>query len=95
MKLALLYTLVVLLLVFNLVFGQHGVLKYQQMQRLENDYRETIDKLNNKIQYVERELELLKTDNAYLDFVIRRELGLQMKDEDQYIVSDNAKLQSR
>jgi cell division protein FtsB len=95
MKLALLYTLVILLLVFNLVFGQHGVLKYQQMQRLEKDYQETISRLNDKIQYVERELELLKTDNAYLDFVIRRELGLQMKDEDQYIVSDDAKLQSQ
>jgi cell division protein FtsB len=95
MKLALLYTLVILLLVFNLVFGQYGILKYQQMQRLEKDYREAIDRLNDRIQYTERELELLKTDNAYLDFVIRRELGLQMKDEDQYIVSDDAKFQGR
>jgi cell division protein FtsB len=86
------YAVIVVLLLFYLIFGHNGVVKYNEMIAVQQNYEEEIKKLDERIAYMQRELELMKQDNAYLDYVIRRELGLQKADEDQYILTDNATL---
>jgi cell division protein FtsB len=90
MKTIIVYIVVVVLLLFYLIFGHNGVVKYNEMLSVQKSYEAEIKKLEDKIAYLQREMELIKQDNAYLDYVIKRELGLQKSDEDQYILMDNA-----
>ena len=90
MKTSMIYIITILFLFFYLVFGHNGWLKYNEMLRIQEDYRKLINEMDEKIAYLERELELMKNDKTYMDYVIRRELGLQKFDEDQYIIPDNA-----
>ena len=46
--------------------------------------------MEKEIEEKERELELAKKNNEYLEGIIRRELGLQKKGEDVYIIEDNS-----
>jgi cell division protein FtsB len=84
------YSVIIVLLLLYLIFGHNGVVKYNEMLAVQKSYEAEIQKLDERIAYMQRELELIKQDNAYLDYVIRRELGLQKSDEDQYILTDNA-----
>jgi cell division protein FtsB len=90
MKTIIIYIVIVVLLLFYLIFGHNGVVKYNEMLSVQKSYEAEIKKLEDKIAYLQREMELIKQDNAYLDYVIKRELGLQKSDEDQYILIDNA-----
>ncbi len=90
MKITLVYVVIIAFLLFYLVFGHNGVLKYNEMVRIQKEYQRQIHEMDEQIAFLDRELELLKKDNAYLEYVIRRELGLQKPDEDQYIIPDNA-----
>ncbi|MDR2400696.1 MAG: septum formation initiator family protein [Deferribacteraceae bacterium] len=90
MKTLIIYTVIVVLLLFYLIFGHNGIVKYNEMLSVQRSYESEIQKLDEKIAYLQRELELIKQDNAYLEYVIKRELGLQKSDEDQYILVDNA-----
>jgi cell division protein FtsB len=81
-------------MVLYLIFGHNGVLKYAEMKDIQREYEEEIAIMDERISYLQRELELLKQDNAYMDYVIRRELGLQKPDEDQYILPEDAEIPS-
>ncbi|MDR2884679.1 MAG: septum formation initiator family protein [Deferribacteraceae bacterium] len=95
MKITIFYAVGLSLMVLYLIFGYNGVLKYGEMKEIQKEYEAQIQLMDERILYLQRELDLLKTDNEYLDYVIRRELGLQMPDEDQYILPDDAKVPSR
>ncbi|MDR2105658.1 MAG: septum formation initiator family protein [Deferribacteraceae bacterium] len=90
MKTLIIYTVIVVILLFYLIFGHNGVVKYNEMLSVQNSYENELKKLDEKVAYLQRELELIKQDNAYLDYVIKRELGLQKSDEDQYLLLDHA-----
>ncbi len=89
MKLTMVYLVVGVLLLFYLIFGHNGFIKYHEMSAVQKSYEEELSRMDERIAYMQRELDLIKKDNAYLEYVIRRELGLQKPDEDQYIVTDN------
>jgi len=91
----LIYIMIISILLFYLVFGHNGLLKYKEMIRIQEEYQNLISEMDERIVFLNRELELLKKDNAYMDYVIRRELGVQKPDEDQYITSDNAAISSK
>jgi cell division protein FtsB len=95
MKTLIIYTVIVVILLFYLIFGHNGIVKYNEMVAVQKSYEAEIQKLDERIAYLQRELELIKQDNAYLDYVIKRELGLQKSDEDQYILIDNATILGR
>ncbi|GAB7141145.1 hypothetical protein RsTz2092_11080 [Deferribacterales bacterium RsTz2092] len=84
-KLTLFYTAVIIVLVCYMVFGNNGILKYARMTETHRKYEARIAEMTDRIAYLERELELATTNNEYLEYVIRRELGLQKSDEHQYI----------
>lgn len=93
MKLAAVYIAVIASLAAYLVFGHNGILKYKEMVRVKGQYESQIKAMDERIEFLERELRLMKDSNAYMEYVIRRELGLQKSDEDQYIY-DNAAIPS-
>ena len=95
MKITVVYTIIIVFLLLYLVFGHNGLLKYNEMLRIQKEYQKLIQEMDEKIAFLNRELELLKNDSSYMDYVIRRELGLQKFDEDQYIIPDNAALPSK
>ena len=95
MKLTVVYVAIIAMLVYFVVFGHNGLLKYAELVKLETQYQEQLRIMDAEIVRLKRELELLKTDKNYLDYVIRRDLGLQKADEDQYIIMDNAAVQGQ
>ena len=95
MKLAVIYVAVIAMLVYFVVFGHNGLIKYSELVQLEAQYQEQLRFMDEEIVRLKRELDLLKTDKNYLDYVIRRDLGLQKADEDQYIITENAAIQGQ
>jgi cell division protein FtsB len=90
MKISIVYVAVLALMAFYLVFGHNGILKYAEMREIQKEYEEQIRIMNDRITYLHRELELIKQSELYIEYVIRRELGLQKPDEHQYILPENA-----
>ena len=95
MKATLIYVIIIAFLLFYLIFGHNGLLKYNEILQIQGEYQKQIREMDEKIALLDRELEFLKKDNAYMEYVIRRELGLQKPDEDQYIIPDNATVPSK
>ncbi|MDR2869479.1 MAG: septum formation initiator family protein [Deferribacteraceae bacterium] len=95
MKLTAVYLAIIAGLCFYLVFGHNGLLKYNEMVQVQRVYEAQVVTMEEKIDYLERELDLMNKNNDYLEYVIRRELGLQKPDEDQYILTDNATISSQ
>ena len=89
MKISIIYAVVLASMVFYFIFGHNGLLKYVEMKEIHKEYEEQIRMMNDRIMFLYRELELLKRDDLYMEYVIRRELGLQKPDEEQYIIIDN------
>ena len=80
MRYAVIFTIIIGVIVFYIVFGHNGVLKYIEL---------VIRQMEKEIAEKERELDLAKKNNEYLEGIIRRELGLQKNGEDVYIIEDN------
>ena len=95
MRITLVYAVITGILLFYLIFGHNGLIKYNEMLAVQKSYEEEIRRMDENIAYMQRELDLMKKDNEYLEFVIRRELGLQKPDEEQYILQDNATVPRR
>lgn len=89
MKYVVVFSIVILSLLFYIFFGHKGILEYLELVSVRHSYEERNREMDKKIQEMERELELIKKDKEYLENVIRRELGLQKHGEDVYIVHDN------
>ena len=90
MRYAVIFTIIIGVIVFYIVFGHNGVLKYIELVNVRQTNEERIRQMEKEIEEKERELELAKKNNEYLDGIIRRELGLQKKGEDVYIIEDNS-----
>lgn len=76
-----------------IIFGHNGILKYKELTSIRENYELRIKDMDRRLNELETELELAKKDRAYLENVIRRELGFQKEGEDLYIlrskVNDN------
>jgi cell division protein FtsB len=80
-------------LVLYLLFGHNGLTKYRDLIELKNAYEAQIGEMDDKINKLQKELELIKKDKEYLELLIRKELNMRSPDEDLYIL-DNEKIHS-
>ncbi len=94
MRYAVIFTIVIAVIVFYIVFGHKGVMEYIELVKVRQANEERIRLMEKEIAEKERELELAKKNREYLEGIIRRELGLQKNGEDVYIIEDNSTLQS-
>ena len=94
MRYAVIFTIVIAVIVFYIVFGHKGVMEYIELVKVRQANEERIRLMEKEIAENERELELAKKNREYLEGIIRRELGLQKNGEDVYIIEDNSTLQS-
>lgn len=94
MRYAVIFTIVIAVIVFYIVFGHKGVMEYIELVKVRQANEERIRQMEKEIAEKERELELAKKNREYLEGIIRRELGLQKNGEDVYIIEDNSSLQS-
>ncbi len=81
---------ITVLIALYLIFGHNGVLKYKELVDIRISYEVKMKEMDERLQILESELEATKRDKAYLESVIRRELGLLKNDEDLYIIMDNS-----
>jgi len=89
MKSNILYFGLVFALVLYLVFGNRGLIEYNNLLDIRKKYAEKVDNLSKKIDELEHELYLLKKDKQFLETIIRKELNLKKPEEDLYILKDN------
>ena len=94
MRYAVIFTIVIAVIVFYIVFGHKGVMEYIELVKVRQANEERIRLMEKEIAEKERELELAKKNREYLEGIIRRDLGLQKNGEDVYIIEDNSTLQS-
>lgn len=88
MKYNIIFAFVIAAMGLYIVFGHNGVLKYRDMVVIRESYELKISEMDEKINKLQRELELAKKDKAYLENIIRRDLGLQKEGEDLYILEN-------
>lgn len=89
MKSNILYFGLVFALVLYLIFGNRGLIEYNNILDIRKKYAEKVDNLSKKINELEHELYLLKKDKQFLETIIRKELNLKKPEEDLYILKDN------
>lgn len=72
------------LLIAWLAFGERGVIHLYKMEGQREQYRQRIQQLEKKNYELIREIESLRTDEAYIESVARHELNLLKEDEVQF-----------
>ena len=73
-----------LYLVYFLVYGQRGLLKYFYLSKQNQEYNETIAQLTSENQYMSNQIEKLQPNTIDLDFLdeqVKKKLGLIDKNE--------------
>ncbi len=90
MKYAIVFTIIISAIIFYIVFGHNGLLKYNELVNVRQANEERIRQMDKEIAEKKRDLELAKKNQEYLEGIIRRELGLQKNGEDVYIIEDNS-----
>ena len=73
-----------LYLVYFLVYGQRGLLKYFYLSKQNQEYNETFARLTSENQYLNNRIKKLQPNTVDLDFLdeqVRKKLGLIDKNE--------------
>ena len=73
-----------LYLVYFLVYGQRGLLQYFYLSKQNQEYNETLARLNSENQYLNNRIKKLQPNTVDLDFLdeqVRKKLGLVDKNE--------------
>ena len=73
-----------LYLVYFLVYGQRGLLQYFYLSKQNQEYNETLARLNSENQYLNNRIKKLQPNTVDLDFLdeqARKKLGLIDKNE--------------
>ena len=73
-----------LYLVYFLVYGQRGLLKYFYLSKQNQEYNETLVRLTSENQYLNNRIKKLQPNTVDLDFLdeqVRKKLGLIDKNE--------------
>ncbi len=81
--------LLFLLLVAWLAFGERGFIHLYKMEAKRQRYQERIQLLERKNHELMREIERLRTDEAYIESVARKELNLLKEDETHFHFAEN------
>jgi cell division protein FtsB len=86
MKLNIAFIAIIIGLVLYMFFGHNGLLKYQELVKIKNNYERQIMKTEKKVKDLKNELRLVRKDVEYLEMLIKKELSLKKEDEDLYII---------
>ncbi len=89
MRYIIIFALIISGIVLYIIFGHNGVIKYNELVKVRQSYEKRLIEMEKEIEEKKRELELATKNQEYLEGIIRRELGLQKKGEDAYIIIDN------
>lgn len=89
MKNNIFYIIVIILLIIYFIFGNNGLLKYNNLLELKESYERQIAELEEKINDLEKRIDLLKRDKEYLEETIKKELNMAKPNEDLYIILDD------
>ncbi|MCB4204200.1 septum formation initiator family protein [Deferribacterales bacterium Es71-Z0220] len=89
MKNNILYIFIILILLIYFIFGSNGLLKYNDLLEIKESYERQIVELEEKINDLEKRIELLKRDKDYLEETIKKELNMAKPNEDLYIILDD------
>lgn len=81
--------LLFLLLVAWLAFGERGLIHLYKMEGKRQRYQERIQRLERKNHELMLEIERLRTDEAYIESVARKELNLLKEDETHFHFAEN------
>ncbi len=65
-------------------FGERGLIHLYRMEGKREEYKERINRLEEKNRRLLQEIELLKKDRSYVETVARRELNLLKENEVHY-----------
>jgi len=76
------------LIVVWLAFGKRGFIHLYRMEKQRQQYRERIQELEQKNHDLLLEIERLRTDEAYIESLARKELNLLKEDEVHYHFAD-------
>lgn len=89
MKNNIFYIIVIIILIIYFIFGNNGLLKYNNLLELKESYERQIAELEEKINDLEKRIDLLKRDKEYLEETIKKELNMAKPNEDLYIILDD------
>jgi len=95
MKNNILYIIIVLMLLAYFIFGSNGLLKYNNLLELKESYERQIVELEEKINDLEKRIDLLKRDKEYLEETIKKELNMAKPNEDLYIILNDNETDSK
>lgn len=87
-KSSIIYIVIIVALALYLVFGHNGLLKYYELVRVQKGYEAQITELQDKIKTMEKQIELVERDRSYMEYLVRKELGLIKPGEDVYIIDN-------
>lgn len=90
MRYHILYISVIIVLLVYLIFGHNGLIQYQEMLNIKQNYELQAEQLQQKANDLEQELQLLKKDRDYYEMVIKKELNLKKPNEDLYIIDNES-----
>ena len=72
---------VILLLVFLIIFSEHGYIDYKKLKEKENQLISQIEALKQENRNLETEVQSLKTDLDYIRHIAKHEHDMVEKDE--------------
>lgn len=70
------------------IFGDKGLVEAYGLKKERDSIVAHIEELEEDNRFLEEDVDLLKTDNRYVEMVARKELGLVGKDEIIYMLKD-------
>ncbi len=89
MKYTVVFIALTIFLIFYTIFGHNGILKFIEMSKIKSEYENKTEDLGKRITFIEKELDMISKDNEYLEFLIRKDIGMQKEGEDVYILDKN------
>ncbi len=89
MKYTVVFIVLTIFLIFYTIFGHNGILKFVEMSKIKSEYEKKAEDLGNRISFIEKELDKISQDNEYLEYLIRKDIGMQKEGEDVYILDKN------
>jgi cell division protein FtsB len=78
------------LLVYSLIWGDHGVLRYAELNEFQEGLEQKVAEVEDRNVELSRRIRLLKNDPAYQRKVIRTEMRFVRSNEILYLLDDDA-----
>jgi len=94
MKTNIVFIIIIGVLIFYMVFGHNGILKYRELASIRASYETRIAETEKKVKQLNDELNLVRKDKEYLEMLIKKDLNMKKTDEDLYIIEDSSKKKS-